>query len=196
MRNEIWLHRFTLFAVLANAPYCFLRIVQFGSGAGLAFQLTDNTQVSQVGGLFKAGRKQTSMAALIPELQVKAEGRYTPERMLVAIRVTFSGGDLEHGQAIKAGTHEVKVQAQQNQEQLEKHNAELKAHNEALQEQQAQLGLRHYHSKWQSDEPPSVCRHASAGAGLRDGLEPQALTHGAVPSRQKDRPPCDGLSRI
>ena len=57
------------------------------------------------------------MAALIPELQVKAEGRYARERMLVAIRVTFSGGDLEHGQAIKAGTHEFKVQAQQNQEQ-------------------------------------------------------------------------------
>src|ERR1700753_1212903 len=73
-------------------------IVQFGSGAELAFQLTDSTQVSQVGGLFKASRKEMSMAALIPGLKVKAEGRYTPERMLVATKVTFNGGDLEHAQ--------------------------------------------------------------------------------------------------
>jgi hypothetical protein len=39
------------------------------------------------------------------------------------------------------------------------------------------LGLRHYRSKWQIDERPGVYRHASTGAGLRDGREPQALTH-------------------
>jgi hypothetical protein len=49
-------------------------VVQFGSGAELAFQLNDNTKVSQVGGLFKASRTQMSMAALIPGLKVKAEG--------------------------------------------------------------------------------------------------------------------------
>jgi ketosteroid isomerase-like protein len=32
-------------------------------------------------------------------------------------------------------------------------------------------------SKWQTDEHPGVYRHASTGAGLRDGREPQALTH-------------------
>jgi hypothetical protein len=31
-------------------------IVRFGSGAELAFQLTDNTQVSQIGGLFNDRR--------------------------------------------------------------------------------------------------------------------------------------------
>jgi outer membrane protein OmpA-like peptidoglycan-associated protein len=114
-------------------------VVQFGSGAHLAFQLTDSTQVSQVGGLFKASRKEMSMAALIPGLKVKAEGQYTEQRMLVATKVTFNGGDLEHAEAIQAGTHEVRAQAQQNQEQLQAHNAELKAQNEALQKQQAQL---------------------------------------------------------
>ena len=38
-------------------------------------------------------------------------------------------------------------------------------------------GLRHNRSKWQTDEHPGVYRHASAGAGFRDGREPQALTH-------------------
>ena len=114
-------------------------VVQFGSGAELAFQLTDTTQVSQVGGLFKASRKQMSMAALIPGLKVKAEGTYTPQRLLVATKVTFSGGDLEHAQAIQAGMHETKMQAQANKEELEKQAAALKAQNEALQQQQAQL---------------------------------------------------------
>src|ERR1700759_1184703 len=80
-----------------------------------------------------------SMGALIPGFKVKADGPYTPERMLVATKVTFNGGDLEHAQAIQAGTHQVQMQAQQNKEQLEKHNAELKTQNEALQKQQAQL---------------------------------------------------------
>jgi outer membrane protein OmpA-like peptidoglycan-associated protein len=114
-------------------------IVQFGSGAELAFQLTDNTQVSQVGGLFKASRTRMSMAALIPGLKVKAEGTYTPERLLVATKVTFEGDDLEHAQATQAGMHETKMQTQQNQAELEKQAAELKAQREALEKQQAQL---------------------------------------------------------
>lgn len=114
-------------------------IVQFGSGAELAFLLDDNTKVSQVGGLFKASRTKMSMAALIPGLKVKAEGRYTPERLLIATKVTFSGGDLEHAQVVQAGMHETKVQAQQNKEELERQSAELNAQREALQKQQAQL---------------------------------------------------------
>ena len=114
-------------------------IVQFGGGAELAFQLTDNTKVSQVGGLFKASRTQMSMAALIPGLKVKAEGTYTPERMLIATKVTFSGGDLEDAQKVQAGMHETKMQTQQHQAELEKQAAELKAQREALEKQQAQL---------------------------------------------------------
>src|SRR5215472_18483239 len=51
-------------------------VVRFGSGAELAFQLTDNTQVSQIGGLFNSRRKQMAMAALIPGLKVKVAGVY------------------------------------------------------------------------------------------------------------------------
>jgi OmpA-OmpF porin, OOP family len=114
-------------------------IVQFGGGAELAFQLTDDTQVSQVGGLFKANRTEMSMAALIPGLKVKAEGTYTPERVLVATKVTFGGGDLQRAQSAQAGMHETKMQTQQNQADLEKHAAELKGQREALEKQQAQL---------------------------------------------------------
>lgn len=114
-------------------------IVQYGGGAELAFQLTDSTNVAQVGGLFKASRTRMSMAALIPGLKVKAEGTYTPDRLLVATKVTFGGDDLERAQSAEAGMHETKMQTQQNAAELEKQNAELKAQREALEKQQAQL---------------------------------------------------------
>ena len=114
-------------------------IVQFGSGAELAFLLDDNTKVSQVGGLFKANRTKMSMAALIPGLKVKAEGRYTPERKLIATKVTFSGGDLEHAQVVQAGMHETKIQTQQNKEELERQAEALKAQQAQLTEHQAKI---------------------------------------------------------
>jgi outer membrane protein OmpA-like peptidoglycan-associated protein len=114
-------------------------ILQASSSPNLVVLLTDSTQVGQVQGVFKARRKQMSMAALVPGLQVKVEGTYDNQNQLVASSVTFKGNDLEDADKIQAGMHETKVQVQQNQAELEKHNAELKAQNEALQQQQAQL---------------------------------------------------------
>ena len=91
-------------------------IVKFGSGAELAFQLTDRTEVSQIGGLFNARRKQMAMAALIPGLKVKVEGVYNESRQVLATSIKFKGGDLEDARKIQAGTHELKVQNQEQQE--------------------------------------------------------------------------------
>lgn len=101
--------------------------------------LTDNTEVGQIQGVLKARRKQMSMAALIPGLAVQVEGFLNPQNQLVATSVKFKGNDLERARAIEAGTHETKVQAQQNKEELEKQNAALQAQKAALQQQQAQL---------------------------------------------------------
>jgi outer membrane protein OmpA-like peptidoglycan-associated protein len=114
-------------------------IIEYASGAELAFQLTDATDVSQVGGPFKARRTKMSMAALIPGLKVKAEGTYTEARRLVATKITFSGDDLEHAQIAEAGMRETKLQVQQNKEELARQNAELKAQREALEKQKAEL---------------------------------------------------------
>jgi OmpA-OmpF porin, OOP family len=114
-------------------------ILQNSDSPSLVVLLTDSTQVGQVQGVFKARRKQMSMAALVPGLQVKVEGTYDNQNQLVASSVSFKGNDLEDAEKIQAGMHETKVQVQQNQAELEKHNAELKAQNEALQQQQAQL---------------------------------------------------------
>jgi len=114
-------------------------ILQVSGSPNLTVVLTDSTQVGQVQGVLQARRKQMSMAALIPGLAVKVEGTYNDQNQLVAKSVSFKGNDLEQAEAIQAGMHETKTQAQKNEAELEKQNAELKAQNAALQQQQAQL---------------------------------------------------------
>jgi OmpA-OmpF porin, OOP family len=114
-------------------------ILKTSSSPDLTVLLTDNTKVGQVQGVFKARRKEMSMAALIPGLAVKVEGTNNDQNQLVAKSVSFKGNDLEDAEKIEAGMHETKVQVQQSKEELEKQNAALKAQNEALQKQQAQL---------------------------------------------------------
>lgn len=114
-------------------------ILQTSDNPDLVVQLTDTTDVAQVQGPLKARRKDMSMAALIPGLEVKVEGFYNLQHELVATSVRFKGNDLERAESIQAGMHETKVQAQQNQEELEKQNAELKAQNEALRQHEAAI---------------------------------------------------------
>lgn len=114
-------------------------ILQTSEAPNIPVLLTDNTQVGQVQGMFKARRKEMSMAALIPGLAVKVEGTYNDQKQLVAKSVSFKGNDLEQAQKIDAGLHETRAQAQQNKEELEKHKAELQKQNVALQQQQEQI---------------------------------------------------------
>ena len=114
-------------------------ILQASDSPNLTVLLTDSTEVGQVQGVFKARRKEMSMAALIPGLKVKAEGTYNDQKQLIATSVSFKGNDLQDAEKIEAGLHETKVRVQQNEVELEKQNAALKAQNEALQQQQAKL---------------------------------------------------------
>src|SRR5207249_4204958 len=101
-------------------------------------ELTEGTDVGQVQGMLKARNKQMSMAALIPGLSIKVEGNYH-DGQLIAQKVRFKGNDLKQAEAIEAGMHETKLQAQQNQEELEKHKAELDAQKQALKQQEAKV---------------------------------------------------------
>jgi hypothetical protein len=47
--------------------------LQTQDSSNVVVVLTDDTQVAQIQGIFKARRKQMSMAALIPGLQVQVE---------------------------------------------------------------------------------------------------------------------------
>src|SRR5215472_16223291 len=114
-------------------------ILQSSESPNLTVLLTDSTQVGEVQGVFKARRKEMSMAALIPGLEVKVEGAYNDQNQLVAASVSFKGNDLEQAQKIEAGMHETKMQAEQNKAELEKHKAELEKQNAALQQNQQQI---------------------------------------------------------
>jgi OmpA-OmpF porin, OOP family len=115
-----------------------LVILQTKDNPDLVVELTEGTDVGQVQGVLKARNKKMSMAALIPGLVIKVEGNYHAGQ-LIAQKVRFKGNDLKQAEAIEAGMHETKLQAQQNQEELEKHKAELEAQKQALQQQEAKV---------------------------------------------------------
>jgi OmpA-OmpF porin, OOP family len=114
-------------------------VLKTADDPNMIVMLTDSTDVGQVEGVFKARSKQMSMAALIPGLAISVEGNYDSEHVLVARKVRFKGNDFKQAQAIEAGMHDTKMQAQQNKEDLEKANTELKAQNEALEKHQAAI---------------------------------------------------------
>lgn len=114
-------------------------IVEYMKGAELAFLLTDTTKVSQVGGVFKARRKEMSMAALIPGLKVKVEGTHNEARQLVATSVKFKGDDLKNAEAAEASTRTTRKEVEEQRAELERQAAALKAQNEQLQLHEAQL---------------------------------------------------------
>jgi outer membrane protein OmpA-like peptidoglycan-associated protein len=114
-------------------------IVQTKDEANLIVVLSDDTKVGQVQGVFKARRKQMSMAALIPGLAITVEGTYDDAKQLLASSVSFKGDDLKRAESIAAGMHETKMQSEKNAAELEKQNAELKAQNQALEQHEAQL---------------------------------------------------------
>jgi outer membrane protein OmpA-like peptidoglycan-associated protein len=113
--------------------------LQTASVPKLVVLLTDDTQVGQVQGVLKARRKQMSMAALIPGLQVQVDGSYNAENQLVARSVKFKGNDLEDAQTIQAGLQPAKEQIEQSQQELEQQKAALERQQQALQAQQAKI---------------------------------------------------------
>jgi outer membrane protein OmpA-like peptidoglycan-associated protein len=99
---------------------------------GIVVLLTDQTQVGQIQGALKSRRKQMSMAALIPGLEVQVEGTYNGLNQLEAKVVKFKGNDLERAQSIQAGLHQTRAQADRNRTEIEKQKTELDAQAEAL----------------------------------------------------------------
>jgi len=113
--------------------------LQTSDSPKLVVELTDDTQVAQVQGVFKARRKEMSMAALTPGLKVKVEGTFDSRHRLVAAKVTFKGNDLEQAEAIQAGVQPAKSQIQQTQQELEQQKVALQQQQQALQQQQQEM---------------------------------------------------------
>jgi OmpA-OmpF porin, OOP family len=114
-------------------------VVQTSSAPKLVVLLNDDTKVGQVQGVFKARRKDMSMAALIPGLAVKVKGTYNEQNQLVATEISFKGDDLKRAEAIQAGLHETKEQTQQQAVELARQQSELAAQKSQLTEQQQKI---------------------------------------------------------
>lgn len=113
--------------------------LQTQDSSKLVVVLTDDTQVAQIQGVFKARRKQMSMAALIPGLQVQVEGSYNAQNQLVASSVKFKGNDLQDAQTIQAGLQPTKEQVEQTQQELAQQKAALERQQQEMQQQQQQM---------------------------------------------------------
>jgi outer membrane protein OmpA-like peptidoglycan-associated protein len=114
-------------------------IIQTSSAPKLVVLLNDSTQVGQVQGVFKARRKDMSMAALIPGLAVKVKGGYNEQNQLVATEISFKGDDLKRAEAIQAGLHENKEQTEHQAVELARQQSELAAQKSQLTEQQQKI---------------------------------------------------------
>ena len=119
-----------------SGPQIFL---QTSDSPKVVVLLNDDTDVAQFEGVFKARKKEMSMAALIPGLPIQVEGEFDSQQQLVAKKIRFKGNDLEQAQAIQAGLHETSAQTQQNSEELAKQNAELEKQNAELAKQNADI---------------------------------------------------------
>jgi outer membrane protein OmpA-like peptidoglycan-associated protein len=108
--------------------------LQTQDSSKLVVVLTDDTKVAQIEGVFKARRKQMSMAALIPGLQVQVEGSYNAQNQLVASSIKFKGNDLEDAQSIQAGLEPTK-------EEVAQQKAALARQQQEMQEQQEQMAV-------------------------------------------------------
>jgi outer membrane protein OmpA-like peptidoglycan-associated protein len=117
-----------------------MMILQTSESPKLTVVLTDDTQVGQVQGVFKARRKEMSMAALIPGLAVKVEGVYDEEQRLVAKSVSFKGEDLKRAQSIQAGLSETKKQAEENKQGVAENKEGIASNKAAIDEAVARFG--------------------------------------------------------
>jgi len=96
--------------------------------------LTDSTKVQEPEGVFR--KKNVSMAALVPGLQVDVKGSYNPQNQLVADTVTFKGSALQTAQDIQAGLAPTQQQVQQTEAQVQEQQQQLQQQQQQIQAQQ------------------------------------------------------------
>lgn len=114
-------------------------VVQTSGSPNVTVLLKDKTQVKEVHGLLKLGRKNFSANDLIPGLRVSIQGTYNEQQQITASVIKFDREDYQDAKAIQAGVYNTQVQAEKNKEELVKQNAALQAQNESLKAQQEQL---------------------------------------------------------
>jgi len=113
--------------------------VQSPGAGNTVVLLTDSTQVEDVSGMFHARKKQMSMTALVPGLQVSVKGTMNAQNQLVADTVQFNGKSLQTATDIQAGVAPVEAQQAQQAAQLQQEQAALTAEQKQQQADEAKI---------------------------------------------------------
>jgi outer membrane protein OmpA-like peptidoglycan-associated protein len=116
-----------------------LMIVKPADADAVAVTLTDSTEVGQNTGVLNIRRKEMSMAALIPGLEVTVEAFTSDNNQLVAKLVKFDGSDFERARSVQAGLHETDALSQRNRGDIDKQAADLQRQTEILRQEQAKV---------------------------------------------------------
>jgi OOP family OmpA-OmpF porin len=114
-------------------------VLHTSNSTDVIVELDDDTQVGQVQGVFKARRKQMSMAALIPGLAIKVEGTYGGHNHLAAKSISFTGDDLKQARSVQAGLHETKLQTEENKQRLAAAQKEIEENRKNVEENQKRI---------------------------------------------------------
>jgi len=125
------------------------------SAGNVVVLLTDSTEAEDVSGIFHARKKQMSLTALVPGLQVQVQGSYNSQNQLVANTVKFDGKELQTATDIQAGVTPVEQQTEQQKQELAEQQAKL-------QQQQAQLTAEQ--QQQQADEAKIAANKAAIAA--------------------------------
>jgi len=112
--------------------------VQTPGAGNTVVLLTSTTQVDDVSGIFHARKKEMSVTALVPGLQVSVQGAMNAQNQLVADTVKFDGKNLQTATDIQAGVAPVEQQAQQQQQELAQQQSQLKQEQAAVTAEQKQ----------------------------------------------------------
>jgi outer membrane protein OmpA-like peptidoglycan-associated protein len=94
--------------------------------------LADDTRTKDNVGLFGLGRKEMSMAVLIPGVKVSIDGVSDDQGRVAAKTITVDGDDLETAQMIQSGLHPTAEQVAENVQTLAEHQDKIETNKSQI----------------------------------------------------------------
>ena len=94
--------------------------------------LADDTRTKDNVGLFGLGRKEMSMAVLIPGVKVSIDGVSDDQGRVAAKTITVDGDDLETAQMIQSGLHPTAEQVAENVQTLAEHHDKIETNKSQI----------------------------------------------------------------
>lgn len=108
--------------------------VRTSDSARQIVELSDGTKATEKGGFLGWSHKDLGVAALVPGLDVKIDGKYDSDHKLIANKVEFSRGSLKTAKQIDAGLDPVNGKLAKQEDMLASNRKTLEDHGLTLDE--------------------------------------------------------------